>query len=369
MAETHNETVDIFDRVDVQTPQGSPTVEIGQQETNAHKVHYHVSAHKASTRGALVDRGANGGILGSDAHVAFTHVNRRVDVTGIDNHELTALKIVDATAKVVTQYGPVILIMHQYAYHGTGRTIHAPVQLEHFGHTVYDRSLKTKHGGQAILTREGYVIPLDIIKGLPYMKMFPHTKKEFDSLPHVVLTSDVTWNPSLLDHHLTDLDDWVTHIPQHIPTDTVINHDSPFDEIGEYKKKEPTYAAEMEPTIDFTEVSLHQLIEDTPFRDIRHTFAAASDLNTVLLHNDKKITNPRPPDYERLRPYFLGVPIEKIRRTFENTTQHAKHVEAGRHLYTRPLNHLFLPTMSGVATNPWPLIPSLLNSLPLITAL
>jgi len=52
-------------------------------------------AIKISKRGTLVDRGANGGILGNDAKVVFRR-NKSVDVTGIDNHELSSLPMVDA---------------------------------------------------------------------------------------------------------------------------------------------------------------------------------------------------------------------------------------------------------------------------------
>ena len=41
--------------------------------------------------GALVDRGANGGIIGDDAHVLYTCLTQEVDVTGIDNHEINSL--------------------------------------------------------------------------------------------------------------------------------------------------------------------------------------------------------------------------------------------------------------------------------------
>jgi len=62
----------------------------------------HASKHaiKRSKRGALVDRGANGGMLGSDAKVIFNR-NKMADVTGIDNHELNALPMVDATATLL----------------------------------------------------------------------------------------------------------------------------------------------------------------------------------------------------------------------------------------------------------------------------
>jgi hypothetical protein len=43
---------------------------------------------------------------------------------------------------------------------------------------------------QRITTNEGYIFPLDIIGGLPYLKMRPYTDAKFDLLPHVILSSD-----------------------------------------------------------------------------------------------------------------------------------------------------------------------------------
>jgi len=73
-------------------------------------------AIKRSKHGTLVDRGANGGILGNDAKVIFRR-NKSVDVTGIDNHELSSLPMADATAKTLTDKGEVILFLRNYAYH------------------------------------------------------------------------------------------------------------------------------------------------------------------------------------------------------------------------------------------------------------
>jgi hypothetical protein len=115
-------------------------------------------------RGSLVDRGANGGIIGN-ARVHHVHL-REVDVTGIDNHELNSLKLVDAGAKI-DQQGPRIGIFRQYAYHGVNRTIHSD-KLNYKNH-VDDRSMKFG-GTQCIRTNDGYVIPLDVINGLPYLK-------------------------------------------------------------------------------------------------------------------------------------------------------------------------------------------------------
>ena len=117
--------------------------------------HYSVSEHATtsrSERGSLIDRGANGGIIGNDARVVHQH-QRTVDVTGIDNHELNALRIVDAAARVTTHLGPAIVILRQYALLGTGRTIHSAGQFEHYKNMVHDRSMRVG-GTQCIRTND-----------------------------------------------------------------------------------------------------------------------------------------------------------------------------------------------------------------------
>ena len=54
---------------------------------------YHVSKHSSSHYGSLIDRGANGGLAGSDVRI-LERTGRAVSVTGIDNHELPGLDIV-----------------------------------------------------------------------------------------------------------------------------------------------------------------------------------------------------------------------------------------------------------------------------------
>jgi hypothetical protein len=136
-------------------------------------VHYFVSAYNVQRRVALVDRGANGGIAGDDTRVIHGHL-QKVDVTGIDNHKMTDLQIVDTASWVMSNKGPVILILlNQYAHHGLGHSIHSAIQLEHYKNRVDDRSIKSG-GRQCLTTLEGYVIPLDIINGLPYMKCVHH---------------------------------------------------------------------------------------------------------------------------------------------------------------------------------------------------
>ena len=84
-----------------------------------------------STTASLVDRGANGGLAGSDVRVICkSNPPRMVDVSGIGSHEVRDLPIVSVGGVVQSQRGLVIAIMHQYALLGEGKTIHSCGQLE-----------------------------------------------------------------------------------------------------------------------------------------------------------------------------------------------------------------------------------------------
>jgi hypothetical protein len=77
-------------------------------------IQYWASSHRQVRTGALVDRGANGGITGDDVRI-INRTGQQVDVQGIDNHQIVDIPIVMAGAVVKTQRGEVIIIMHQYA--------------------------------------------------------------------------------------------------------------------------------------------------------------------------------------------------------------------------------------------------------------
>ena len=115
-----------------------------------------MSAHKhTSSRGALVDRGANGGLAGADVRV-IARTDRKVNMSGIDNHQMTNLSIVSTGGVVQANCGEVIIIMHQYTHvPQNGKTIHSAIQLESFGTNVDDQSLKLKQGTQTITTPDG----------------------------------------------------------------------------------------------------------------------------------------------------------------------------------------------------------------------
>jgi hypothetical protein len=160
------------------------------RQVNMAKLTYIASAHQGRYTGSLVDHGANGGIAGEDVRI-INKTGRHVDVQGINNHQIVDIPIITAGAVIPTQWGEVICIFHQYAYTGKGKSIHSSLQLEWFKNDVNEKSIKVNGGLQRIQTLDGYIIPLNIKSGLAYLTMRPNTDKEWDTLPHVIMTADV----------------------------------------------------------------------------------------------------------------------------------------------------------------------------------
>ena len=66
--------------------QSQSETETPPRQMNAH-ITYHVAQPKQAKHGSIVDRGANGGLAGSDVRILSTSP-RKCTVTGIDNHEI-----------------------------------------------------------------------------------------------------------------------------------------------------------------------------------------------------------------------------------------------------------------------------------------
>jgi hypothetical protein len=81
------------------------------QPTSTSNIGLQVS-HRQVRTGALVDRGANGGIAGDDVRI-INRTGQQVNVQGIDNHQIVDIPIVTAGAIVKTQRGEVIIFLHQ----------------------------------------------------------------------------------------------------------------------------------------------------------------------------------------------------------------------------------------------------------------
>ena len=165
--------------------------------THVYRVH-ETDARLHPTR-TLVDGRANGGLAGTDMHILESNIHATADVHGIAN-TLESLPLVQAAAKIDTRNdGPIIGIFSHYAQRpDDGPTIHLKGQMESFGLLIDDKS-HVIGGPQCIVTNEGYVVPLHIHNGLPYMSMSQPTDADMASFPHVFFCSDSPWDPSYLD--------------------------------------------------------------------------------------------------------------------------------------------------------------------------
>ena len=85
--------------------------------------------HANHTNQQLVDRGANRGLAGSDMRVIH-RTYHKINIQGIDNHEVTGLDVVTAVTPLNTSQRKVIGIFNEYTYLGKGSSIHSSGQLE-----------------------------------------------------------------------------------------------------------------------------------------------------------------------------------------------------------------------------------------------
>ena len=171
-----------------------------QQSIGSVHIHlfYHVAQAKQAQHGSLVHRGANGGLVGSDVRF-LSKSSRKCTVTGIDQHQINGLDIVQCTALVNTNHGYVNLIMNEYTYYGKGYTIHSSGQIEWHKNQVKDKSVKVG-GTQCITTLDGYSFPMKCTGGLMYLGILGKpTDEELVKYPSVHLTSIHEWDPDVLD--------------------------------------------------------------------------------------------------------------------------------------------------------------------------
>ena len=288
-------------------------------------VTYSVSTHQRKFGESLVDRGANGGLAGEDMRVIMSSPHRMVHVEGIDNHQVRDVPIVTAGGVLKTTTGNVIGIFHQYAHINKGPSIHSSVQLEAYKQDVNDRSLRTPGGMQRILTVDGYEIPLTIRSGLPYLQIRPHTDHEFATLPHVVMTSDRDWDPSVLD---CDPDDVSQPLGLNDPVNERPIHEN-FNQFGEYMDRYVvTSTAISDPILEDQILPTHlmfrraeHIVDDTP--------GLQQDTDTTVSGQPSPLQQPRTvskvePDFATLRPFFAYQPVEAIKHTWLNSTQFAR---------------------------------------------
>ena len=252
--------------------------------------------HANHTNQQLVDRGANGGLAGSDMRVIH-RTQRKINIQDIDNHEVTGLDVVTAATLLNTSQGKVIGIFNEYAYLGKGSSIHSSGQLEWFKTNVDEKSVKVG-GTQLITTLDGSSVALLIKDGLAYATSLGRpTDQDMDTYPHVFFTSPDEWDPSVLDHdppHLDGLD------PSQVPDQPF--GDPMFDAYGDFN--------------EHIIANLNTLL-DAPPGDCA-SYTEISSVFTANLHQ----SSPQEPDWNALRPVFAWTSPFSIKDTFNVTTRH-----------------------------------------------
>ena len=249
----------------------------------------YIFQHANHTNNQLVDRGANGGLAGSHMRVIYkTH--RKINISGIDNHEVNGLDVVTAATLLNTSLGKVIGIFNEYAHIGKGSSIHSSGQLEWFKTHVDEKSIKVG-GTQLIATLDGYSVPLLIKDGLAYATSLGRpTDHDMDSYPHVFFTSPDEWDPSVLDHDPPPLDG--------LDPSQVLDQpfgDPMFDAYGDFNERI---------------IANLNILLDAPPEDCRSY--------TANLHQSSS----QEPDWNALRPFFAWTSPSSIQDTFNVTTRH-----------------------------------------------
>ena len=99
-SEDLDQALQAYQAYQVPCPQDSTMI---PDRTINHHFTYHVAQASQPKHGSLVDRGANGGLAGSDVRI-ISRSSRKCTVTGIDSHELQGLDVVQCAALVTEKY-------------------------------------------------------------------------------------------------------------------------------------------------------------------------------------------------------------------------------------------------------------------------
>jgi hypothetical protein len=211
--------------------------------------------------------------------------------------------------------------MHQYSF------VPNPPYIPHAEEN--DKSINVTGGIQWIQTLDGYIIPLTIKDDLACLATRPFTDKEWESLHHVILTTKVEWDHSILDHDFKEDEQW----------GEVSKLESLFDEVVDYKHHVMVQHLAyfqwqdgelLEDVIDqcVLDAETFQVLDEPIFSDAQETElgmpAPEDSVTEPTLPSGPNIISMRDPDYNPLHPFFGWLSTDIIKKTFEHTTQYAR---------------------------------------------
>ena len=209
------------------------------------------------------------------------------------------------------------MIMSQYAQCPDSKTIPSKNQPEHFGCTVLDTS--QCHGGpQVLYTPERYALPLNIRSGVFYLVMHIPIKDNLDCCPHSIITSDLTWDPAIVDQEYVydaNTDD------EHRLLTLCDGHEPCVDDNG--NQCFSTYDV------------LHYERNDSDSSSTLHKFQHTHEILIESLALHPQDLQHHLPDLQTLCQYVGWVPSDHIHTTLDNTSQHywaTQHYPFHKHL-------------------------------------
>jgi hypothetical protein len=160
---------------------------------------------------------------------------------------------------------------------------------------------------------DGYQLLLEFKNGLPYLHCQKPTDDELSSLPHIIMTLDVTWDPIIYDNNYEIIDQFYN------PSEGTPVHEYHFDQHGKYwHRTVATHAiiAEEEFIVAVQDATFDDVVDDV--MDLLHP-ESVSVVYNVNLTDVAKVK----PNFELLRPLFGWSCIDIIPCTFDVSTQYA----------------------------------------------
>ena len=324
---------------------------------------YQASAAFTNQVAGLIDSGANGGLANPKEMklISYASPGRFVNITGVGNMKIPRLRIGTFAAKVQTQDGRYIILMfHEYGELPDGKTIHSKIQLRDNGCAVYDEP-ESLDGKQCLITLEGHNIPIDFENGLAYIKM-TYPDEEDLKLPTIIMTRDVPWDPKRYDqaksphvgdgtnpdvvntqvHHGFDqYGDYIhtSSYGEHIPEEGTAYGDL-FHAAMSVNHRVPSTGEILPEPSDPIHCAWDLGFNPTYTTDIYAHHALIGDINV-----DYAAQRINPVEYQECRKFFLNVPTNRVRSTFEATTRHYRFIPSTNKFMTYkspyPANNVF----------------------------
>jgi hypothetical protein len=135
------------------------------------------------------------------------------------------------------------------------------------------------------------------------MDMQQPTDDEFDTLPHIILTSDDTWDPRALDDEFS-ITDLILDAPAQLE-----GQDAGVAPIGEY-------TGNIDEDIDLI---IHHCRVEHGERELEH-----GTVELLEQRINQRSLSTAAPNLELIRPNFGWLPLERIKKTIKATTQFAR---------------------------------------------